>query len=96
MPIYEYRCRDCNELTSILWRSDTTEEALVCKACGRRDLEKIISRISVHRDTASKMANLDPKYDRMLDQAADNNPLSDPNRHLSRMKPFKNKQPLDE
>lgn len=89
MPIYEYRCEDCGWLTSILWRGDTTESDIVCAQCREQNLTKIISRISVHRDTASRLANLDPKYDKLIDRTARKNPMSDPNRHLSKMKPFK-------
>ncbi len=96
MPIYEYRCRDCGEITSLLWRSDTTREEMVCRACGEQNLVKVISKVSVHRNTSSKLDSLDPRYDKMLDKAARSNPLSDPNAHLSRMRPFKNKKPLTE
>jgi len=96
MPIYEYRCEDCGELTSILWRGDTTGADVICDHCRKHNLTRIISSVSVHRDTASKLANLDPKYDKLMDRTAKSNPLADPNRHLSRMKPFKNKKPLTE
>lgn len=96
MPIYEFACEDCGETTSVLWRTDTRKSDIVCAACRRQNLTKIISRVSVHQDTASRLDNLDPKYDKLIDQTASKNPLSDPNRHLSKMRPFKNKKPLTE
>jgi putative FmdB family regulatory protein len=88
MPLYEYRCDECQALTTYLWRSGSKTSDVVCKACGAASLTKIISRISVHRNMTSKMASLDPKYDAMVDRAVKNTPNADPNRLLSRMKPF--------
>jgi len=96
MPIYEFRCAKCAEVTSKLWRSETTMDDVSCSHCGHHELTKVISRIAVHRDTASHLDNLDPKYDKMVDRAIRNTPEADPNRHLSKMKPFINKRPLTE
>lgn len=96
MPIYEFQCAKCGEVTSTLWRSDTTIEDITCSHCGHDGLTKIISRIAVHRDMASKIGGLDPKYDKMVERAVRNTPTADPNRHLSKMKPFINKKPLTE
>ena len=38
--------------------------------------------------SASKVARLDPKYEKRVDQAIRNTPLADPDRLLRRMKPF--------
>lgn len=96
MPIYEFRCRKCEEVTSLLWRSDTTMDDVVCKHCGHRELDKILSRIAVHRDMSSRLDNLDPRYDKMVEHAVKSTPEADPNRHLDKMKPFINKKPLTE
>lgn len=96
MPIYEFRCEACGEITSALFRSDTRKEDIACEHCGHRELTKIVSRIAVHRDMSSRLDNLDPKYDKMVERAVKNTPEADPNRHLSKMKPFINKKPLTE
>jgi hypothetical protein len=42
----------------------------------------------VRLSSASKVARLDPKYDRMVDRAMKNTPQADPDRVLKRLKPF--------
>ena len=89
MPIYEFECRACEAVTSHLFRSDTRIEDVSCKACGSSDVAKIISRIAVHRDLSSSLSRLDPKYDKMVDATVAKQPGSDPDRLISKMKPFK-------
>ena len=96
MPIFEFRCNHCGATAEVLWRGDTDQSDLRCPACDRNDLTKVVSRPSVHRNMTSRLDNLDPKYDKMVAQAVKNTPEADPNRHLSKMKPFKNKKPLTE
>jgi putative FmdB family regulatory protein len=46
MPIYEFKCLDCNEVLEILFvRSDDSAE-IRCKACGSEHLERILSAAS--------------------------------------------------
>jgi putative FmdB family regulatory protein len=40
MPIYEYRCCDCNTSFEVLLRSS---ETVVCPNCGGTSLDKLIS-----------------------------------------------------
>jgi putative FmdB family regulatory protein len=40
MPIYEYRCRNCNATFEILVRAGT---AVTCPHCGSSSLDKLIS-----------------------------------------------------
>jgi len=96
MPIYEFQCRNCGATLEVLWRNDTRMADLKCRACNHGELEKIISRPSVHRDTSSKLDSLDPKYDRMVERAVKTTPEADPDKHLSRMKPFNNPKPMTE
>ena len=42
MPIYEYRCSDCGEVSEILHKSYNTGE-VACPACGSKGMEKLIS-----------------------------------------------------
>ena len=48
MPIYEYRCEKCGEITEILMLGK--EEAPACKGCGSESLVKLMS---AHNTTAS-------------------------------------------
>ncbi len=46
MPIFEYRCRDCDALSEVLVRSDTQPK---CASCGGEQLDKLMSAHSVPR-----------------------------------------------
>ena len=41
MPIYEYRCKTCNEVNEFIVRGD--KDPLVCKKCKGKDLVKLMS-----------------------------------------------------
>lgn len=43
MPIYEYKCKDCNKITEIFLKSKDDKETPVCKHCGSKKLTKQIS-----------------------------------------------------
>ncbi len=43
MPIYEYRCLGCGEISEFLVTSKDGEDELVCKYCGGKDLIKVMS-----------------------------------------------------
>ncbi|MFP4477088.1 MAG: FmdB family zinc ribbon protein [Desulfatibacillaceae bacterium] len=43
MPIYEFRCLDCNEVLEVLMLSSTEEVEMQCKACKSENLERILS-----------------------------------------------------
>jgi putative FmdB family regulatory protein len=88
LPVYEFRCSACGELTSHWCAIADRPATVVCSHCGKPDAERIVSRASVRRSSASKVARLDPKYDRMVDQAMKNTPEGDPDRVLRRLKPF--------
>jgi putative FmdB family regulatory protein len=49
MPIYDYRCNDCNKTFELLVRSSDTP---VCPACGNPRLEKLLSRPAAPGHTA--------------------------------------------
>jgi putative FmdB family regulatory protein len=88
MPVYEFRCRACDEVTTVTYTIAARPETVVCSHCRNGDATLIISGASVHRSSASKAARLDPKYDRMVDRAMRNTPEGDPDRVLKRLKPF--------
>jgi putative FmdB family regulatory protein len=47
MPIYEFYCPDCNTIFNFFTRRMCPERKPVCPKCGRQDLEKLLSRVSV-------------------------------------------------
>lgn len=58
MPIYEYRCQDCNEITDAFRSVSNRDDAPEC-SCGG-ETKKIISSYRVHSDFA-------PYYDENLE-----------------------------
>jgi putative FmdB family regulatory protein len=42
MPIYEYKCQDCGNMTEVFQRGGTAK-IVVCSHCGSGELEKVIS-----------------------------------------------------
>ena len=49
MPIYEYRCKDCQKKSTVLVRSMTGTHEANCDHCGGGNLTRLISRVSFHR-----------------------------------------------
>ena len=46
MPLYEYRCGDCQKITSVLVRNPTDDKQLSCEHCQSANVEKLISKFS--------------------------------------------------
>ena len=46
MPIYEYRCDDCDRETSVFLRSVRSESNPSCEHCGSAALTRLISRVA--------------------------------------------------
>jgi len=53
MPIYEYRCRDCDAMFDVLVRDGT---AVTCPHCGSPSLDKLISAPFVSSGRATRQA----------------------------------------
>lgn len=83
MPIYEYRCRNCGAVTGRLASINDIPAEIACERC-HATATRIISRPAVKLSAKSKTARLDPKYDRMVDQAMRNTPSADPDRLINR------------
>jgi putative FmdB family regulatory protein len=43
MPIYEYRCRSCGEISEIFQGVGEKDDPIKCTSCNSTDLEKILS-----------------------------------------------------
>ena len=46
MPLYEYRCDDCQKVTSLLVRSSSDDKQPTCEYCQSANVEKLISKFS--------------------------------------------------
>ena len=47
MPIYEYRCKSCQLKSSFFVRSVKARVDAVCPECGGREMDRVISTLSV-------------------------------------------------
>ena len=84
MPYYDYRCPACRGITTIFSKIDEKPKFIACEHCGYDRALPIISNLSVKLSSQSKVERLDPKYDKMVDRAMNQNPLSDPMRYVNR------------
>jgi len=53
MPIYDFRCRECGEVSEYMTLSYSASSTVVCSSCGSRELERLISAPSLLRSKAS-------------------------------------------
>ena len=49
MPIYEYKCQDCGEISEFLAPTHSESYTFACTRCGSSHLEKLISAPSLLR-----------------------------------------------
>jgi len=56
MPIYEYNCSDCNNEISILFLSfsEAANNIPTCPECGKKNLKRLLSHVSVSHKTKEK------------------------------------------
>jgi putative FmdB family regulatory protein len=47
MPIYEYRCEECDEAFEVFVRSSSQETNPACPECGSRKVKKAVSLFGV-------------------------------------------------
>jgi len=59
MPIYEYRCNNCNKEFSQLFLNSKEVGNARCKFCNSRNLTKLLSSFSVHQTEESRLGNFD-------------------------------------
>lgn len=52
MPVYDYRCRDCNKVSELYLRSSGSE--VRCPGCGSENMERLISASYMIKMGASK------------------------------------------
>lgn len=83
MPLYEYRCSDCLEVTSVLVRTTASKSQLACEYCRSMNMEKIISTFSF-RSSWGNSLNWVPNQETMSD-VNENSPASIDN-YMGRIK----------
>lgn len=77
MPIYEYRCADCQKKVSVFFRSFSAvdQEQARCPICHGTRLTRMVSKVRVIRG-ASSASSEDGFDDSMLDNLDENDPRS--------------------
>ena len=58
MPIYEYRCLDCKQRSSILLLSRSPSSPPLCTHCRSGRLERLLSRFSAPKSEEARIASL--------------------------------------
>jgi len=53
MPIYEYRCEECNEHFQVFVRSPSRPAKLICPKCGSDRVKKAVSLLGVSAAASS-------------------------------------------
>ena len=89
MPIYEYRCQQCSEVSSYYLKTYGAVPRSGCKHCQSPDIQRIMSNVTHIRSEADKFAQLDPKYGKMVDQTLAKAPSdTNPDHYVRKMVPF--------
>ena len=57
MPIYEYRCRSCGEISSFFTKSIGTPVEAVCAHCQSRDMQRRMSPFATGKSVQSVQAD---------------------------------------
>jgi len=78
MPIYEYRCADCQKKVSVFFRSFSAadQEQPRCPVCRGTHLTKTVSKVRVIRGASASSGGDDGLDDSMLDDLNENDPRS--------------------
>ena len=93
MPMYEYRCDPCGQVSSIYFRTSSDTPSVSCRYCGSESVQRILSSFASLLSEADKMSKLDPKYHKMVDAAMSKAPSdSHPDHYMRKMVPFSQSQ----
>ena len=89
MPIYEYRCQSCAQVSSYFFKVASAAADVNCEYCGDYGMERIMSSFSRGRTEADTYRDLDPRYYKMVDDALGKSPsTTHPDHYLRKMAPF--------
>ena len=93
MPLYEFQCDDCHGVSDIYFRTTSDTPAVRCRHCGSETVRKRMSAFTSPLSEQDKMARLDSKYDKQVDQAIRKAPAdSHPDHYMRKMVPFSRAQ----
>lgn len=53
MPIFEYKCNECNKKYDVLHKSSTNLEEVICPVCQSKDSKKLLSTFSASTGSSS-------------------------------------------
>ena len=53
MPIYDFRCQECGEVSEFLVANFSDSRTLACLSCGSQNLERLISAPSLLKNGAN-------------------------------------------
>jgi putative FmdB family regulatory protein len=71
VPIYEYACHGCRKFVEIITRRVPDDSYVAaCPECGSKQLTRMVSTFAFHLSMQSKIDQLDPKYDKMIDASS--------------------------
>ncbi len=60
MPVYDYRCTDCNSVYDVFHKGQEIKEDVVCPSCGSSNYKKLISAPMVSISSSSSSKNFNP------------------------------------
>ena len=79
MPVYEYRCAACGARFSRFFRSAGAADAPVdCAQCGAAGAQRAISAFAIHQTLKTQIENLDPAFERRIDDVMKPHLATDP------------------
>jgi putative FmdB family regulatory protein len=70
MPVYEYDCGGCGKRVDVYLKSVNAAEPSACPQCGSPKIHKAISKVVFVKSAETKLAELDPKYEKMIDASS--------------------------
>ena len=53
MPVYDFRCNSCGEVSEFRVPTYSASKSVVCAACGNPDMERLISAPSILTSTVN-------------------------------------------
>lgn len=64
MPLYEYQCKSCGQVTSALILKSGEEKKVRCEHCNDRRLSRILSRFTTHKPESQRIDEFDTRSPR--------------------------------
>lgn len=59
MPIFEYKCGDCNKKFEVLHKSSVNQEEVYCPECNSKNYKKLLSAFSASVNGSSDNSSYD-------------------------------------